>query len=199
MPTTSGLTALTRDVEQSGYYPALVLDVLDIAIADEPVFDHLVHVETTFVVGEIQRHVTVLVVTATRLIVAHVDDHPADDKRARASAAATTEAVPLRSIQSVAVTYGVESPEKHHSGGAPADATVAVSWGSVSRIDIEPADCGDPQCSAEHGLTGTIASDDIVIRVSGQAEGSAAVRAAVRFAKALSAATASAAGARQAP
>ncbi len=197
MSLTTGLAALTRDIEQSGYYPALVLDVLDIAIADEPVADHLVHVETTFVMGEIQRHVTVLVVTGTRLIVAHVDDHPADDKRERASAAATTEAVPLRSIQSVAVTYGVQSPEKHRSGAGPADVTVAVSWGSVSRIDLEPADCGDPQCSAEHGLTGTIASDDIVVRVSAQAEGAAAVRSAVSFAKGLSAATASAAAPRR--
>ena len=75
--------------------PELVVDVLDVALADEEVVAHLVHPETTFDAAEVRRHVTVLVLTPTRLVVAHVDDHPADSEHPSASASATTEAVPL--------------------------------------------------------------------------------------------------------
>ena len=60
----------------------------------------------------------------------------------------------------------------------------------MQRIDVEPATCGDPECDAEHGLTGSVTPDDVVVRVSARAEGKDAVRAAVGFARALSAATA---------
>ena len=81
------------------YYPELVVDVLDVALADEEVVAHLVHPETTFDAAEVRRHVTVLVLTPTRLIVAHVDDHPADSEHPSASASATTEAVPLAELR----------------------------------------------------------------------------------------------------
>jgi len=55
---------------------------------------------------------------------------------------------------------------------------------------VEPATCGDPECDADHGLTGSVTPDDVVVRVSARAEGKDAVRAAVGFARALSAATA---------
>ncbi len=182
--------SLAHDIEQSGYYPALVLDVLGLALADEDVADHLVHVETTFVHGQVQRHVTVLALTASRLVLAHVDDHPADDKGQQASAAATTECIALSTITSIATTFGVQRPESHQPGVTPQDLTLAICWGAVRRIDVAPADCGDPQCTAEHGMSGTITPDDVVIRVSAQAEGEAAVRRAVRFATSLARATA---------
>ena len=48
--------------------------------------------------AEVRRHVTVLVLTPTRLVLAHVDDHPADSENPSASASATTESVPLRTV-----------------------------------------------------------------------------------------------------
>ena len=39
---------LSRKILKAGYYPAFVTDVLDIALADERVETHLVHLETTF-------------------------------------------------------------------------------------------------------------------------------------------------------
>lgn len=185
---------LRRQLDRAGYYPELVADVLDVAIADEPVEAHLVHVETTFATSEVRRHVTVLVLTSSRLVLAHVDDHASEDPEAgqqdaRSSAAATTEAVPLAKITSVVLTHMVDAPEKHVSGAAPTELTLAVGWGAVSRIDLEPAQCPDPQCEADHGLTGSMANDDVLVRVSAQAEGVEAVRSAVAFAKALSAAT----------
>ncbi len=180
---------LHRDLDRAGYYPELVADVLDVALAGEPLVAHLVQPETMFEASQVRRHVTVLVLTPTRLIVAHVDDHPADLDHPAASAAATTEAVPLRELRSVALTYGIADPQKHRTGAGPAEVTLALGWGAASRIDLEPAGCGDPDCEADHGLTGTMTPDDVVVRVSAAAEGKDAVRAAVAFARQLSAAT----------
>jgi hypothetical protein len=123
-------------------------------------------------------------------VVAHVDDHPADSEHPSASAAATTEAVPLSELRSVALTHVIASPEQHRPGTAAAELTLAVGWGAVSRVDLEPAGCADPACEADHGLTGTLTPDDVVVRVSAVAEGEGAVRDAVAFAKRLSAASA---------
>ena len=183
-------TDLRQDLHRAGYYPELVADVLDIAVADEPVVAHLVHPETTFDAAEVRRHVTVLVLTPTRLVVAHVDDHPADSENPSASAAATTESVPLAELRSVALTHVMASPEQHRAGDLAAELTLAVGWGAVSRVDLEPASCADPNCDADHGLTGTLTPDDVVVRVSAVAEGQDAVRAAASFARQLFAASA---------
>ena len=182
-------TDLTSQLRRAGYYPELVQDVLDVAIAGEDLVSHLVYVETTFDV-EVRRHLTVLVLTPTRLITAHVDDHPADSENPSASAAATTESVPLAELRSVALTHVMATPEQHRAGDLAAELTLAVGWGAVSRVDLEPASCADPNCDADHGLTGTLTPDDVVVRVSAVAEGQDAVRAAAAFARQLSAASA---------
>ncbi|WP_043602506.1 DUF5998 family protein [Cellulomonas carbonis] len=185
-------TDLRKNLEMAGYYPELVADVLEVALGGEDVVAHLVHPETTFDSVEVRRHVTVLVLTPTRLVLAHVDDHPADSENPSASASATTESVPLDQLRTVALTHVVPVPEKHRAGALPTELTLAVGWGSVQRIDLEPAACGDPDCDADHGLTGTSSPDDVVVRVSTRAEGADAVRSAVGFARELSAATAGA-------
>jgi hypothetical protein len=182
--------SLHDDLLRAGYYPQLVADVLDVALADEPVTAHLVHPETTFDAAEVRRHVTVLVLTPTRLLCAHVDDHPADSEHPSASASATTESVPLSELRSVAVTHVVGNPAEHRPGQTASELTLAIGWGAVSRIDLEPAGCADPSCEADHGLTGTLTPDDVVVRVSVAAEGVEHVRAAAQFARALSAASA---------
>ena len=186
-------TDLTSQLRRAGYYPELVQDVLDVAIAGEDLVSHLVYVETTFDV-EVRRHLTVLVLTPSRLITAHVDDHPADSENPSASAAATTESVPISELRSVSLSHVVVDPEKHRSGTPPIEVTLAIGWGAVSRVDLEPAQCPDPGCEADHGLTGQITPDDIVVRVSAEAEGRDAVRNALAFARALSSATAQGAG-----
>jgi len=183
-------TALRQDLHRAGYYPELVADVLDVALADEPVVAHLVHPETTFDATEVRRHVTVLVLTPTRLVCAHVDDHPADLEHPSASASATTESVPLGELRSVALTHVVPEPAKHKAGQPALELTLAIGWGAVSRVDLEPATCGDPSCDADHGFTGSLTPDDVVVRVSAAAEGIDSVRAATAFARVLSAASA---------
>lgn len=186
----AAFTALRQDLHRAGYYPELVADVLDVALADEPVVAHLVHPETTFDATEVRRHVTVLVLTPTRLVCAHVDDHPADLEHPSASASATTESVPLGELRSVALTHVVPEPAKHKAGHPALELTLAIGWGAVSRVDLEPATCGDPACDADHGFTGSLTPDDVVVRVSAAAEGIDSVRAATAFARVLSAASA---------
>ena len=182
--------ALRAQIERAGYYPALVTDVVATALGGEPIEAHLVHLETTFDAEEVRRHVTVLVVTATRLVVAHADDHGPDDSAPTSYASASTEAVPLRAVQAVTLQHLVTTPEKHRPGMAPRELTLTIGWGAVQRLDLEPAGCADPACEADHGYTGSLASDDIVIRVSSAAEGGEAVARAMDFARQLSAATA---------
>jgi hypothetical protein len=177
-------------VERAGYYPGLVNDVLDVAVAGEEVRSSLVYPETTFDRDEVRRHVTVLVLTPTRLVVAHADDHEPDALSPEPYAAASTEAVALREVRSVVLTHAVTRPEEHRPGATPRELTLTIAWGSMSRIDLEPAGCGDPDCDADHGYTGTSTLEDITLRISADAEGSEAVGAAVAFARAVSAATA---------
>lgn len=187
----STTSALRDDLDRAGYYPELVADVLDVALGGERVQAHLVLPETTFDESEIRRHVTVLVLTRTRLVVAHVDDQPADSEHPAAAASATTESVPLHRIRTVGLTHVVGDPARYRAGRtAPVEVTLALDWGAVGRVDLEPAACDDPHCEADHGLTGSVTPDDLVVRVSAAAEGADAVREAVRFARLLSAASA---------
>lgn len=186
----TALRRLRADIERAGYYPDIVTDVLDLALAGEQVLSHLVHVETMFDRAEVRRHITVLALTDTRLVLAHVDDLPGEDPDAVPAAAATTESIAIRHLRTVGLTHGVADPVSYRRGSAVSEVTLALSWGAVNRLELEPATCGDPNCEADHGWTGSMLPDDLVVRVSADAEGPAAVRAAIDFAAALSAATA---------
>ncbi|HLS04336.1 MAG TPA: DUF5998 family protein, partial [Actinomycetales bacterium] len=189
MVTMSELSALHERLEHAGYYPALVRDVVDVAVAGEDVVDQLVHLETTFDHVEVRRHVTALALTPTRLIIVHVDDHPPEVADGPPAAVASSEAVPLGAITGVLLTHGVRNPAAYESGDDPDEVTVAIAWNAVRRIDIGPAQCADPNCDVEHGLTGNTSPEDIMLRFAAEAEGIEAVRAAIVFAQNVSGAT----------
>lgn len=181
---------LRSDIQRSGYYPELVADALSTALADESLVSYLVHHEATFDRDELRRHVTVLALTPTRLIVGHTDEHAVEEGDTTHYASASTEAVRLEKVDSVVVTRVVAEPERHAAGGAAAEVVLTIGWGAVNRIELEPASCGDAQCEADHGYTGTSSNDDLSVRVSEAADGAAVVRQALAFAAALSQATA---------
>lgn len=189
--TDTSLAGLRAAIDHAGYHPALVADTVDAAVAGEAVEGFVVHQETTFDSEEVRRHITVLVLTPTRLVLGHADDHPADPVTPAPYVTASTEAVPLSSVRSVVVNRVVTDPIRYHGGVAPQEVTVTIGWGAVSRLDLEPATCGDPDCEADHGYTGTASADDISMRVSEAAEGADAVARMLGFAAALSRATAS--------
>ncbi len=182
-------TEVAASIQRAGYYPAMVSAAVGIALAGESAVAHFVHQETTFDGNEVRRHVTVLVLTPTRFLLAHADDHGPDPQSRTTHASVSTEAVPLGQVRSVALHHVYAAPEQYHSGVLPTELSITIGWGAVRRIDLEPAGCADPQCEADHGYTGTSTGDDIVLRVATAAEGIEAVDEAVSFATALSAAT----------
>ncbi len=176
---------LLAELERTGYYPELLADVVVQALAGEPVLDALVHLETTFDADAVRRHVTVLALTPSRLVTAHVDDHDPPETGGSPVAVASSESVPLEDVRSVVVGHRVAAPEHHRPGASPQELTLTAAWGTLSRLDVEPASCGDPECEADHGYTGTLTADDVSLRISADAEGAGAVLAAQRFARAL--------------
>ena len=194
MPAPSDLTAitlpdeLTADIERAGYYPALVADVIKAAVGAEEVHGHLVHQETTFDQDTVRRHITVFARTASRLVIAHADDYPDHFTGAQEIATATTECIPLSSVRGVMLTHVVGDPSSYVPGSLGRELTLTVGWGAVSRVDLLPAQCSDPDCDGgDHGYEGTITSDDIALRISAEAEGRTALDRATEFARDLSA------------
>ena len=185
--TTQGLRAA---IERSGYYPALVAEAVEAAVGGEPIASYLVHQETTFDANEVRRHVTVLVLTGTRFIVSHTDEQAADASSPTPYATTSTESVKLPRISSVVVSRVVANPESYTPGTLPREVVLTIGWGAVSRIDLEPAACGDPNCDADHGYTGSSTADDLSLRVSEAGDGPETVRQTLAFAQALSEATA---------
>ena len=186
----SEIAALQRDIEKTGYYPSLVADALDTALAGEEIVSYLLQREPIFERDQLHSHVTVLALTPTRLIVSHVDEHAPDETSAVPYATASSEAVRLQRVDSVVVTRIAANPERHRRGGALRELMLTIGWGAVARIELEPATCGDPQCDADHGYTGTSSNDDLSVRISEAADGADVVKRALQFAEALSEATA---------
>lgn len=188
MSTTTSPATLRAEIERSGYYPALVAEAVELALGREQVLGHVVHLETTFDAEEVRRHVTVLVLTPTRLVVSHTDEHP-PEAGSPGAASTSTEAVALAAIRSVVVSRVVEDPARYRPGSLPVEVVLTIGWGGVARIDLEPAGCSDPSCEADHGYSGTSTVDDVSLRVSAAAEGAPALASLLSFATALSAAT----------
>ena len=182
---------LRAAIDRVGYYPAVVADAVESALGGDSVISYVIHHEPTFDHDEVRRHVTVLVLTPSRVLVAHTDEHPPDDLLPAPYASTSTEAVPLDQVGSVAVTRMVANPAGESEPGSTdvSEAVLTVGWGAVRRVDLEPATCSDPDCVADHGYTGTLAAEDFALRISSSADGQEAVDRLLDFAKALSAAT----------
>jgi len=176
---------LDQAVRTAGYYPALATAVLHSAIGTETVRGHFVHAETTFDDREVRRHMTVLVITDTRLLRVHMDDGAGHASEGGHEASATVETTALAAIRNTAMTHVVHEPEHFSEGDLPNELVLAVGGSVHSRVDLEPATCGDQSCEADHGYTGTLVSDDVLVRVSRIADGDASIRALQDFAAVL--------------
>jgi len=183
---------LRSAIERSGYYPGLVSDAVSSALGSEPVVSYVVQGEALFDPAmEVRRHMSVLVLTPTRLIYSHTDENPAEEPSARPQAETSTEAVRFSRISSVAVTRVVPDPASYVPGVTmPSEVVLTIGWNVLSHVELEPAHCGDENCEADHGYSGTITADDLALRVSEAADGEEAVRQVLAFASALAAATA---------
>ncbi len=105
----------------SGYYPTLVADVLDVAVAGEDVRAQLVHARDDLRRETVRRHLSVIVLTGTRLIFVHADDHGGDEEHsAESHGIVTSESVPLSAVRTVMITHVV--PVARALPGRPARA-----------------------------------------------------------------------------
>ncbi|QDP96532.1 phosphodiesterase [Microlunatus elymi] len=174
---------LRADIVSCGYYPDLVEDGVLLAAGDEPILNFAVHHEPTFDRDEIHRHLTVLLLTGSRLIVGHTDDHLAEGGGNQTYASSSTESVSIGKLSSVVLTRVVADPERYQSQTSPVYETwLSIGWGAMRRVDLEPASCGDPNCEADHGYTGNLVADDLTIRMSSAADGAERVGRLIRFA-----------------
>ncbi|MGL5827572.1 MAG: DUF5998 family protein [Nocardioides sp.] len=188
---------LRAAIDHTGYYPEVMSAAVSSAVAGEDVVSFYVHHETTFERDEVRRHLTVVVLTPSRLVRAHTDEHPGDDLLPEPYTSTSTEAITLSSVSSVVVTRIATQPtstgqptktgQPTNTGSAPpVEVVLTVGWGGVNRIDLEPAGCADPACEADHGYTGMLAPDDFSLRASAAADGESAVARLLAFAEALS-------------
>lgn len=176
---------LRSAIDHTGYYPDIVSEAVASAVAGEEVVSFYVHHETTFERDEVRRHLTVIVLTPSRLVRAHTDEHPGDDLLPEPYTSTSTEAITLSSINSVVVTRIATQPTSAVVS-PPVEAVLTIGWGGINRIDLEPAGCADPACEADHGYTGMIGPDDFSLRASEAADGDSAVERLLSFAEALS-------------
>lgn len=176
---------LATALQRAGFYPLLVSDVVNDALDGRECLSHLVHLETHFDRTEVHRHITVLVLTEDMLVITHVDDQQLDDEGEQMVAQISTESVPVSQIRSVVLSYMYAQPQNYKPSDPVRELTLSIAWSGGQRLDIGPAGCSDPQCEADHGLTGTIAQEDIALRISAEADGLQAVQDAKSFARAL--------------
>ena len=104
---------LRTAIERTGYYPDVVADAVAGAIAGEQVVSFYVHHEPTFDRDEVRRHLIVVVLTPTRLVLAHTDEHAGDDLLPEPYTSTSTEAIrAVSSVKSVVVTRMIANPTK---------------------------------------------------------------------------------------
>ena len=90
---TTGFDDLVVAIEKTGYYPQVVAAGVRSAVAGENVVSFLVHHEPTIDRDEVRRHITVVVLTDTRLILCHTDEHAPDDLLPEPYTSTSTEAI----------------------------------------------------------------------------------------------------------
>ena len=92
--------------------------------------------------------------TPTRLVIAHADDHDEHDVD-EAVATATTETRPAGGgPRRHAHPRGRRTPTPTCPGTLGREITLTLGWGAVSRLDLVPATCGDPDVRRRPRLRG---------------------------------------------
>ncbi|APX31640.1 hypothetical protein BH708_01695 [Brachybacterium sp. P6-10-X1] len=170
---------LLTELETAGYFPQTAAQSVQRSLHGGRPLAHLVRPETTFDGPEVRRHLTILVLTATHLLVTHLDDDPADALNP-SQVVSTTERVRLKGIFSTGISQ-VFDTDGQRTPGRESEITLGITWNGSRRVDLERAVCEDPNCQVDHGYTGTISPSDLALRVSALADGDDAVEAALRF------------------
>ncbi|WP_147106895.1 DUF5998 family protein [Nesterenkonia populi] len=189
--------SLKEAIDRGGFYPDLVHHTVTDALDGREASHQIVHVDTHFDMEEVHRHITVLALAEDVVVVAHLDDHDAEDDPGfshddggRAGpgevvARISTEVVPVPRMGSVILSEVHRRPQSFRPDRGLAEVTLTMNWSGGARIDTMPADCGNPECMADHGDTGNVSPEDITLRIASTAEGDTAVDEAREFVRAL--------------
>src|SRR3954449_11730112 len=97
-------------IDRTGYYPDVVAEGVEGAVAGEEIVSFFVHHEPTFDRDEVRRHLSVVVLTPSRLVIAHTDEHAGDDLLPEPYTSTSSEAIRLSSVSAVVVTRMVANP-----------------------------------------------------------------------------------------
>ncbi|WP_146341742.1 DUF5998 family protein [Nesterenkonia sp. NBAIMH1] len=189
--------SLKEAIDRGGFYPDLVHHTVAEALDGREASHQIVHVDTHFDMEEVHRHITVLALADNVVVVAHLDDHDADEdpnfahddggRRSSGEVVAriSTEVVPVARMGSVILSEVHRSPQNFRPDRGLIEVTLTMNWSGGARLDTMPADCGNPECMADHGDTGNVSPEDITLRIASTAEGDTAVREARAFVRAL--------------
>lgn len=193
----SALT-LREAIQRGGFYPALVHHTVTEALDGREPTHQIVHVDTHFDMEEVHRHITVIALAEEVIVVAHLDDHDLEaddgptfsheDGAAAASdtvARISTEVVPVSRIRSCILSEVHRRPDQFRPDRGLAEVSLNLNWTGGARFETGPVHCGDPDCMADHGDSGTFVPEDIVLRIAATAEGDTAVEEARSFVRAL--------------
>lgn len=151
------------EIEHVGFYPEVVLRTLRRHLGEEEPLAMVSQLDAAFDNDTMFRHLTVAALSATHLLQVHVDE--LDGGAAMVAAQLTA----LSRVRGVAV---VETLDDAASGaGTPREVSVALNLGGQRRAEVEPVQCDDPECVADHGYQASSYPDDLSLRVSLAANG----------------------------
>lgn len=188
---TTGAASLERDLRRTGYHPALIGSLAERMLGDEELRAHLVHCEAVLDPACVGRHVTVLLLTPTRFIAIHVDDHDGSDSGPHgfpapegdaAVAMTVSEVVPLAQVNHVRIHQVIPSRE---TAAVATEVILVIGWAGRSDVSLGSAPCDNPDCEGGCGWEGTLVADDLSMRLSAAGDGPDATARALDFASAV--------------
>ena len=91
----------------------------------------------------------------------------------------------LSSLRAVTISYGYDNPQAYKPGTVPTELSMQIAWTGSLHLELAPATCPDPHCTADHGYSGDASREDLALRVSATADGPEAILQAQQFARAL--------------
>ena len=111
---------LVADIKHAGFYPDLVLEVVDDALAGMNPDAHFVQHETHFSRDDFHRHITVMVLCGDFIVFAHLDDQHLEGDAQGTVAHVSVEAVHLSDLNAVTMSYGFSQPQAYNAGNTAA-------------------------------------------------------------------------------
>lgn len=159
-------------IERGGFYPKAVQRALRRALGSAEPLATLCQVDTGFDRGSVFRHLTIASLTDRAIVQLHVDEM---------DGGSATIATAVHRVGDIAGYSTMEVYTDPENAAGLSEMTIALDLKGARRLELEPAHCDDPNCMADHGLTGSSFPDDLTFRISAAADGRDALDEAMAF------------------